>query len=349
MLQTKGKSRVTLADIAKQVGVSKIAVSKVLLGTGGKNVRVSTRTARKIREVANKLHYRPNLLARSLKTNRTKSWGLTFPGMETEYLTNLTSAIYKVAYKKGFHILLDPGMPYKAQEGIDNLISRMIEGLFIFWAYEVIDLTENYLLPPVVVIDTQVNIDPNVPMGIVYVDRASGIYQATSYLIKKGRRRITIEVPFPRHRVVDEKIFGWKKAYIDAGLPEPPDEWIIPYRDPEEWNFERGYELADLARKQVKDLDAIVASEDATAIGMMRYFLERGYKVPEDIAITGFHDTRFARVGPVELASIRFPIEQMAEAAVDMMLRLAEGGERTRVGQLRCKFPMEFVWRKSAG
>jgi len=353
MTQIKEKTRVTLADIAQRVGVSKIAVSKVLLGTGGKNVRVSRETARKIRKVANQLHYRPNLFARSLKTNRTKSWGLTFPGMETEYLTSLVSKVYKIAYKKGYHILLDPGMPYKAQEGIDNLISRMVEGLFIFWPYEEIDLTENIILPPIVAIDTIVRVLPMTPIGIVQVDRSIGIYQATKHLITTGRRRIALEVPFPKHRVVEEKIEGWKRAYIDSGFPEPPDSWIIPYYDPQEWDFERGQELASLARERVEGLDGVVTSEDATAIGMMKYFIDRGYRIPEDIAITGFHNTHLAEVAPVELASVGFPLDKIANSASEMMMNLTnqtyvEDKFDTEIPMVN-KFPMKFVWRKSAG
>ncbi len=352
MMQIKEKTRITLADIAKEVGVSKIAVSKVLLGTGGKNVRVSSETAKKIRIVAENLHYRPNLFARSLKTNRTKSWGLTFPGMETEYLTGLVSTIYKTAYKKGYHILLDPSVPYRAQEGIDNLVSRMVEGLFIFWPYELIDVTGNIMLPPIVAIDTSLRISSSVSAGRIEVDRSIGIYQATMHMIKVGRKRIALEVPFPRHRVVDEKISGWKKAYLDAGLPEPPDSWIIPYYEPQEWDVKRGRELARLACERVEGLDGVVTSEDATAIGMMKYFIDKGYQIPRDITITGFHNTHLAEVAPVELASVKFPLERMAEAAVEMMIELSNPEQehnKSKDESLIRKFPMELVWRKSAG
>ena len=339
----------TLRDVAKYAKVSVGAASDIL---NSRSRCFSGSEARKrVLDAVDKLNYRPNVFARSLRTNASGALGLVSHGLYNPYLVGTVEIMYVEARQRGLHILFESEQLGHSRQAMNVLSARWTDGLFLFWPYEQIELPDDPTLPPIVALDSKmVNVPRHPVVDRIEVDRAEGIYQATSYLIARGRRKIAIEVP-PEHLGGAEKANGWRKAHLDAGLPDPDDSLLIRIFSTKDNDVLGGEGVAEKLLNISSRPDALVTLQDYVGVGAINKLIRNGVKVPDDVAVTGFNDSPVCNASQVPLASVAFPIEQMVGLALDMMEErtTSKNEDNKRQPGRLVTLKMEFKPRASCG
>ena len=341
--------RATLRDVAHRAKVSVGAASDIL------NNRTRCFSGAEARErvftAVTELGYRPNVFARSLRERAHGALGMISHGLYSSYLVDTVETIYREAKQRGLHVLFEAEDIGGSEQAVKLLSARWTDGLFLFWPYEWIDLPSDPTLPPIVALDTNVTASEHVLIDRIGVDRGDGVFQATSYLLAQGRRRIAIEVP-PDHLTLPEKMDGWRRAHVEAGLGEPDESLCIRTSNCRDYDPSGGEEMAEVVLRMSPRPDAVVTLEDCFGIGVVNRLMRHGVKVPDDIAVTGFNDSPLCAVCAIPLASVAFPVGEMARLAMEMMVERTTGEDaqvRQQPGRV-VKLGMEFKpWASCGG
>ncbi len=334
----------TINDVARVAGVSIKTVSRVM--NNEPNVREETRA--KVKDAANALHYRPNLLARSLAGSRSFLIGLLYDNPVPSYINDMQRGVIKRCRQSGYHLLAEP------QDSQSPDLERSISGLLA-----TIRLDGVILTPPLcdmaVVLDTieaagvpYVRVSPFMYPGrsaSVRMDDSLAAFETTQYLLGLGHRDIGFVLGHPEHGASHLRYEGYMKAMREAGL-EPNSDWMKQGY----FTYESGVEVAKTYfAAGAKRPTAIFSSNDAMAFGIMAHAQQVGVKIPDEVSIAGFDDTPGSTLIWPHLTTIRQPIVDLAYAAADMLLSrtAAEEGGAVFVDTSRL-LPFELVTRESA-
>ncbi len=339
--QTSNAAVSTITDVARLAGVSIKTVSRVM--NDEPNVREETRV--KVRDAANLLHYRPNLLARSLAGSRSFLIGLLYNTPVPTYINYMYSGVINRARESGYHLLAEP------QDVHTGALERNIAGLL-----STVRLDGVILTPPLcdMAVVLQTIEAANVPcvrvspflypgrLAHVRMDESLAAVEMTQYLLGKGHRDIGFVMGHPEHGGSHLRYEGYMKAMRGAGI-EPRPEWIKQGY----FTFESGvaagksFFAGGAARPT-----AIFCSNDDMAFGLIGYAHQMGVKVPEDVSIVGFDDTPGCDLIWPHLTTIRQPISDMAYAAADMLLSRPGDADAAFNSSSRL-LPFELIERQS--
>jgi len=331
----------TINDVARLAGVSIKTVSRVM--NNEPNVREETRA--KVREAANLLHYRPNLLARSLAGSRSFLVGLFYDNPSSSYVTDIQKGVIDRCRESGYHVLTEP------QDSLAPDLGRVISSLLA-----TIRLDGVVLTPPLCdmasVLEAveaagvpYVRISPYSYPGrsaLVEMDDARAAYEMTRHLLALGHRDIGFVRGHPEHGSSHRRYDGFIQAMRETGL-EPRGGWIKQGYN----SFASGVEAARALFAPGADLPtAIFANNDEMAFGVMAYAQQIGVRIPDQVSIAGFDDTPGALLIWPHLTTIRQPVTEMAYAAADILLsRADDAGDITATTR---SLPFELVERESA-
>ncbi|MEI9904151.1 MAG: LacI family DNA-binding transcriptional regulator [Asticcacaulis sp.] len=333
----------TINDVARYAEVSIKTVSRVM--NNEPNVREETRA--KVREVANRLQYRPNLLARSLAGARSFLIGLLHDNPVASYVYDLQMGAIRRGRLSGYHVLSEP------QERDAPDLERSIAGLLA-----TIRLDGVILTPPLcdmaVVLQTleaagvpYVRVAPYLYPGrsaCVRMDDTLAAFEMTEYLLGLGHRDIGFVLGHPDHGASHLRYEGFVRAMRAAGM-EPRADWIKPGY----FTFASGVEAGRSLFSAPARPTAIFACNDDTAFGVMASAQQAGIKVPDEVSVVGFDDSPGSELIWPHLTTIRQPVEQLAHAAADMLLMRASGdAESASFQALNRLLPFELIKRDSA-
>ena len=329
---------VTIKDVARLAGVSPATVSIVLNGKG----KVSEETQKKVEEAAQKLGYRPNIVARSLVRGKTNTILLCAFIKEQEklsafygelinrLLTSISAEEYylQIVVKGEFF----NGHPLDKREALLNIArNRLFEGLVILshWPIhysEVSDLVkENF---PFVIVNQKVE-----GKGVSYVDidHYDGAQKAVKYLIDKGHKRIA-HLRGPReHRHAEERYRAYVDTLLDFNIPLKK-EYVV------EGNFRRisGREAMEKLLQVSPLPSAVFAANDKMAIGALQVAKERGISVPQDLTIIGFDGIEAVKYTDPPLPTVEQPLGELGKVAAEILAERIRGGEEKGI-TLPCK------------
>lgn len=334
----------TINDVARLAGVSIKTVSRVM--NDEPNVREETRT--KVKEAAARLHYRPNLLARSLAGSRSFLIGLLYDNPSSSYVIDLQQGVIERCRQSGYHVLSEP------QDSLAPDIGRAIASLLA-----TIRLDGVILTPPLcdmaVVLDAveaagvpYVRVSPSLFPGrsaLVEMDDTQAAYEMTQFLLGQGHRDIGFVRGHPEHGSSHRRYDGFIKAMHEAGA-EPHSRRIAQGFN----SFASGLEAAKALFMDAAHLPtAIFASNDEMAFGVMAYAQQTGVRVPDQVSVVGFDDTPGSMIIWPHLTTIRQPVTDLAYAAADMLLSRASADEDApNFSDTRRELPFELVMRESA-
>jgi DNA-binding LacI/PurR family transcriptional regulator len=317
-------SSVTLKEVAARAGVSYQTVSKVLNHT----VQVSKETEVRILDAAEELGYRPNQIARNMRSQRSLmigySWEQVAPDQVNHILDQFLTSMVDEAQAAGYHV-----MPFSYGQGdayVDDyreLIDTGRVDSFVLSSVVYNDPRMSFLIErqfPFVAFGRS---NPELNFCYVDVDGADGIRQAVEYLVAQGHRRIAA-IAWPEDsRVGNERMRGYFDTMGAAGLSIHP-EWI-----------QRGegiYEFGRVATQRLLDIapsdrpTAVFTLNDTQAIGAMQAVQESNLQVGKDMAIIGFDDAPMSQYLLPPLTTIRQPIRQAGRKCVEMLVSLMDGG-----------------------
>lgn len=311
--------RTTLKDVAKLAGVSYQTVSKVLRG----QIQVSPETRKRIEDAVEQLGYRPNVAARSLRTQESRligySWLPSIHNQVNPILERFLQSIVRTAEQFDYHILL---FPFRQGEEIldtyrDLIVANRVDG-FILSDLDYDDPRIPLLLDlkfPFVAFGRS---NPDYEFPFVDVDGRAGIRKATQHLISQGHTKIAMLAWPPRSRAGRARLNGYEEAMNQAGL-SIHEAWILRGEGTYEFGYEAANRLLSLP-KQIRPT-ALVTVMDDIAVGALRAVQDAGYIPGRDIAVTGFDDSPAIRYLKPGLTSIHQPVDKVGELVVSMLIQ----------------------------
>lgn len=310
---------VTIIDVAKKAGVSPSTVSRVLNG----NTAVRDSTRQKVLETVKILDYRPNFLAQGLKEGKTKTIGLIIPNIRNPIFPMVVRGVEDAAKKQGYTVILcNTDEDFETEkEYIQKLRKRWVDGLIIAPAAKEVQHIEELQeeeFPMVLVIR---NID--IPVNAVIIDNFQAAYEAVSFLIKTGYKRIAIIKGNQQLALYKERFNGYKQALIDAGLPVVDELITGDDSDSIQWSLD-GYNAINALLTQEIQFDAVFATTDLRAIGAIRAIKDHNLRVPEDISVIGFDNLEFSSLIDPPLSTVSQPFYDMGARAVNKILQFID-------------------------
>jgi LacI family transcriptional regulator len=263
------------------------------------------------------LNYRPNSLARSLRSGRTKTIGLVIPDISNAFFAEFSRKIEDEGFASDYSVILcnTDENPVKEERYIDVLIAKQVDGLIFFATGDSGGLQDHAHAEdiPVVIVDREVD---GIDADVVLIDNFAGGKQATQYLLSLNHQRIgCISGPSPI-RPSAQRVDGYKAALAAAGVPFAPA--LLQVGD---FRFEGGEQrmLALLALPEPPT--AVFACNDMMALGAMRAIKRAGLRVPQDISVIGFDDTPLASLVFPPLTTVLQPVKAMADLAVELLVK----------------------------
>lgn len=342
---------VTIRDVAKQSGFSSTTVS-IVLNNAPLSRYIPAKTKKKIEHAAQKLGYRPNQFARSLRSRRSHTVGVMVFDMTDPYCTLVLRGIENTLYQASYLPILTDVHNERSrfERYLEMLLDRRIEGLIVLanWLFLDInllgDLEKSSI--PTAMIGCELQTDS---MSSVIVDNEVGGYIALEHLYSLGHRKIAfIRGP----KALTDSSPRWRgirncarscKLEIDprlvADLPES--------RDPTS-SFEAGYKLTEDLIRQRRPFTALLAFDDMTAFGAIRALNRAGIRVPDQCSVIGFDDVATSALYTPSLTTVRQPMEAMGASAVGLVVDGINAVlEKREVGAAHKKVAPELVVRES--
>lgn len=314
------RKTVTLATLAKELGLSESAVSKALNGYSD----ISPETKKLVRSKADELGYSPNLMARNLAKKSFEKKTSNFIGVVLSDSSSIYGEMFKslnaVARRNGLSVILcDSGNDVAVETAcVQNLMDMMAMGIVIVPVSENIDhirkMTKDRM--PAVYLGGRVRDDA---VNYVCTDSGEGTELALRHLVKRGHRKIVM--------LCDQQTSGLKSRKVQAYQALMRSLWQqeqILYCDGTESDMlQVGYKLGKRLLESGTDFTALFAAEDRLAIGAMCALKEAGIKVPEQVSVVGYDGSDAAALQMVGLTTMVQPRMEMAEKIMEMILKQA--------------------------
>jgi LacI family transcriptional regulator len=306
----KTKSRVTLHDVAREAGVSKSTVSRML---DERLPNSDSPKARHVRDVARRLGYVRDLSAANLRRGSTGTIGVIVPRLTDTVMAMFYEAVSAAAAQQGRFAIVatTDDNPEASRKAAEALIRRGVDGLILTTAREGDHFGDELR-------------DRGVPF--VYALRHNGAsaasvgddvlggYLATRHLIDLGHRRIGI-VSGPDYATSSRgRLAGYRQALEEAGIADAAELTM-----PSTFSIESGETAARALLNLADPPTAIFAINDNTAIGSMSAIAQAGLSVPQDISLVGYNDIPIVSRLPVPLTTVRVPFDRVAEVALQLL------------------------------
>ena len=319
----------TLKEIADELKVSPSTISRVV----NKKSYVNEETRKRVLEALKSNNYMPNLLARSLKIQLTKTIGIVIPDVCERFFGQIIKGVDEIVSKEGYSIILVDTNESKEKEEqyLDLLLQQRIAGLVIATVdtsgTKVLDFLDNNI--PVVFIDNLPNIERQ--YNAVLIDNILASRYAVSHLISKGHKDIGIIIGSPNETTGYDRLLGYRLAMSDAGIQV--NENLIMYGNYKE---DSGYQCMERLIANIKEnpLSAVIVTSEMMSYGAVKAVKNNNMKFPDDIAFIGFdiHD-KTGLVHP-KLSTIRQPEQQIGRLTAETLLKyLKENGEQRKNAQ----------------
>jgi LacI family transcriptional regulator len=330
------RSRVTLRDVATLAGVSHQTVSRVI----NNSERVNPKTRERVEAAIHELGYRPNRLAQSLVTQKTRTVGLVVADITNPFFFEVARGVQDAALKKGYNVFVcnTDDNPQGEKDILELLASQEVDGIIMSTSSssdeELSAFANNY--KPFVLINREIE---HPKASIVNVDIYKGAQLAIEHLLSRGHTCIGM-LSHEGH-LPDEmrRVCGYRETLQNHGI-EPQKEWLVQVPP----NLMGGYQATQRLLTQRPEISAIFTYNDLMAIGALRGCYDMGLDVPGDCAVIGFDNIKFAQMQRPSLSSIRYDKYTVGQKA---MLRLLEIIEQPDKVYQPIRMDVELVVRES--
>ena len=313
----KTTEKVTSAEVARLAGVSQSAVSRVF--TPGASV--SAKTMEKVRAAAEELGYRPNVLARSLITGRTRIIGLVVAYLENQFYPMALELLSRALQARGYHILvfMAENSTERVAQVMSELLDYQVDGIITASVAMSNDLTTRCDGAGIPVVMFNRGQD-DARLSEVTSDNVNGARRAAEFLINGGHKRIAHVMGWQGSSTGRDRAEGFKQAMQAAGLQ--PFAMVDGT-----YSREKAAAVTRELCQGPERPDAIFVGNDHMAFAVMDTLRhELGLRVPQDVSVVGYDDVPMAAWPAYGLTTIRQPVNRMVEATVAALLNQIEGG-----------------------
>lgn len=328
------RPRITIADIARQAGVSVPTVSKVLNGRD----EVAPETREHVERLLTEHKYTRR---RPKQTARAGLVDLVLPKLDSAWAVDIIRGVEEVAHQVGIGTVVSVihGDTNRERQWVDNLSARKSDG--VITAVSELHTTQHERISslgvPVVIIDPVGEPDPDIPS--VGATNWTGALDAAKHLIGLGHERIAFVGGPGRLQCSRARLDGFRSAMNEAGLAMPPE--FVRQGD---FSHEAGERAMNELLALPEPPTAVFGGNDQQALGAYQAIREHGLRIPQDISVIGFDDLPVARWTGPPLTTIRQPVANMSAYAMRMLLQYLDTG---RFDTRRVELATELVARDS--
>jgi len=327
---------VTIKDIAREVGVSPSTVSRAL----SDSTLISEKTRQSVKEVAQRLGYERNELARGLVMGSSGAVGLVVPDITNPFFADIARGVGEIAHHFGCGVILcnttekaDRELSY-----IRLLRRKRVDGLIL----TSVTVEDPYLQElaqsktPFILVS---RLSRSVDAPYVTVDDRAGARLAVEHLIELGHELIGFIGGPPDVQPSRDRMAAYREALREHGLAEK-EEWVC-YAD---FTQAAGRKAARQMLSLPERPSAIFAANDVTALGVLEVAEELGHRIPEDLSLVGYDDITYASLPRIQLTTVAQPAFEMGQIAGEWLLSSIEGHKSY---PLRCVLNPHLVVRRS--
>lgn len=334
---TRKYASVTIRQVAAQAGVSIATVSRYL----NQKTRVSPEVAARIAQVTNDLNYHLNPVARQLASSRTKTIGFMLVDLSMDFFGPLLAGVEAVVREQAYSLLVATAK-VTAQPQVLPLGPHNTDGLIVFansLSDQQVEAFSRFNFPLVLIYRIPRN-NPNLPF--VAVENTAATFELIQHLITVHQRRRILFLRGPR----EQDNSTWREQGYRAGLAAyhlKVDENLFL-----DGNFETATAYQNLKQHLAEhgpNFDAVFAGDDDAAIGVLLALREAGLRVPEDVSVVGFDDSKMSRFLQPPLTTVRAPTRQVGQLAAEQLFNVILGKEVER----EILLPTQIVMRRSCG
>jgi LacI family transcriptional regulator len=328
--------QVTLHDIAREAGTSATTVSRALQGKPD----ISENTKIKIKAIAERLGYVPNVQARALRLNRTKVLGIINPDNSNPFFATLIKGIEETARRFNYSVLVGNtgNRPEVERDVLLTFTAMRVAGILGIPT----DVSNYYNLkvPLIFLARHECGTEAH-RFNSVISNNAHAAYLATAHLIERGKKTIFKINANKYFSSTFERMEGYRKALEEAGIPY--NENYIYYG---ESSVEHGYKTLNLILNEVAPPFGVFCANDFIALGAMRAIKEKKFKIPEDISIVGNDDVEIASYLDTLLTTVKNPSYEIGALGVEHIVKLIEQPNTARQS-IKIMLEPELIIRQS--
>jgi LacI family repressor for deo operon, udp, cdd, tsx, nupC, and nupG len=324
----------TISDVARQAGISTATVSRTLATPG----KVTARTRAIVMEAVRKIGYVPNLAARNLRTNRTRTILAVLPDFSNVFFSRVLRGISDTLVAQGYSLIIADTRNNPAREAqyAEFILAGRVDGVLLLNGRSILPGRKGVPAVPTVSLCERI---PDAPFPHVETENRESARAMTAYLASLGHRSIGY-LRGPTTNVLEhERFAGYRDALRAARLKYDPA--LVTCGD---FTLESGEAAAALYLARHALPDAIFACNDEMAMGLIRGLSAAGVAVPHDVSVAGFDDIEFAEAYNPPITTVRQARREIGEQAAMLLLKLIDG---ELAAKREIRLAAELVIRKS--
>ncbi|WP_210464214.1 LacI family DNA-binding transcriptional regulator [Rufibacter roseolus] len=313
------KKRLSIRDIAQQLNISITTVSFILNGKA-KEKRISEHVTERVLKLVEELDYKPNQIARSLRTGKSKIICLMVENISNDFFSSVARHIEENAFEQGYKIIYcsTENKPEKTRELIKMFRERNIDGYIISppegIKEDIQSLLDDNL--PVVLFDRLI---PGLQTNHVMIDNFNATYTAVNHLVEQGHKNIAFVTLDSNQTQMKDRLGG----YISAIKEHHLETYIqmVAYEE----SAEKHLDVFAAFLKKHQEIDSVLFATNYLATAGIEALNKLGLQIPADVAIVAFDDLDFFRIYQPSITAIAQPIEEMSKNLIDIILKKLEG------------------------
>ena len=312
------KEGITLKGLAQELELSVSTISRAL----NDHPDINAETKKKVQQKAKELNYVPNLFAKGFRSHRTHIIGVIVPNVSHYFTSTVLKGILDEGEALGYRIIIaeSKNEEKKQTEMLHTMIQFGVDGILLALARKtksVEDVLRTLQRVPIVLFD---KVSDKIPCTQVVIDEEDAAYSAVEHLINTGKKRIAIIKETENSYNSEKRFAGYCKALTDHGLPIDPKIVLST----EDISMEKGHQLATILATLAHKPDAVFAITDDAAIGVIQAFKKAGIRIPEDIAVIGFSNSRSSTIISPALTTVDQPGNKIGHTALRMIVEEIE-------------------------
>lgn len=329
----------SIKDIAVEAGVSITTVSFIINGKA-RNKSISEAVIKKVEKIIAESGYKPNQIARSLRTGNSNIIGLIIEDISNSFFSRIARLIEDKAYKKGYKIIYSSteNNVEKAKELINMFKSRKVDGYIISPIKGLEDDIQQLLTDqkPVILFDRSL---PGLDTNYVGADHFKATYESIASFIKQGRRRISLITTDIDVAQITARLEGYQKALEDHDIAYDENLVLKVHFNQEE--NETRLQMEKLFR--TVETDAILFATNYLAISGLKVLKQTGQKIGKNLSVMAYDDHEVFELHTPGISAIQQPLEEIAEAIIQLILR--QLSSKTKLDNQQIIFPAKIVQR----
>jgi LacI family transcriptional regulator len=304
---------VTIHNVAEAAGVSTATVSNVLNKTG----KVGRKTRQLVLSTVKRLGYIPNVHARHLASRDSRTLGIIVSDIENPFFPEVIKSFEIRARQLGYDAILSDTNydPRRTQQAAERMIRHNVRGVAVMTSEISMRLIHELARRKIAV--TFLDLAPaRGYISNLRIDYVSGVEQIVQHLHKQGHRRIAFVAGKPKLKSNMARLEAYEKCMSKLGLESGP---VLPGDLRFEGGLAAGMAIAKLSPRPT----AVIAINDLTAVGVIKGLMKSGCRVPQDISVTGFDDTRLAEYSNPSLTTVDIHRDMLGQIAADALHELS--------------------------